>query len=148
MYVTPVVLLRKTDVCSQHRKLDIIYVREHHHHHHHYLLILHHSFMTQLGVHMAPHVLYYTQWINSRLNLKYLWVTWWISKNLQHPQAALCGNICVESDIWYGKKQKGEGDRVYWRAGQTLWVLVEAAKGCLCPHILHKRLQKCQPARV
>lgn len=69
-------------------------------------------------------------------------------KKLRHPQPALCGNICVKSDIWYGKKQKGEGDRVYCRAGQTPWVLVEAAKGCLCLHILHKRLQKCQPMRA
>lgn len=87
--------------------------------------------------------------ISRKLNLRHACrVNQFNPKNFQHPRTALCGNICVKPDIWYGKKQKGVGDRVYWRAGQTQWVLVEAAKGCLCLHILHKRFQKCQPARL
>lgn len=138
--------LQKMYVCLQHRELDTSCVGEHRLTN--YTAVSWLNWMCRLCVHY--HVCYST--FNAvaekcEISLRFM-VNQFSWKKLRHPQPALCGNICVTSDIWYGKKLKGEGDRVYCRAGQTPWVLVEAAKGCLCLHILHKRLQKCQPMRA
>lgn len=139
--VPSLVLLRKTDICLQHRKLDILCVCEHSH------WLITQQFHDSPGcAHCACsttfiilHSQNYQNFYYFFLNMLELHVESIQPKNLQHPQIALCGNICVKSDIWYGKKPKGEGDRVYWRAGQTPWALVEAATGCLCLHIFTQK---------
>lgn len=45
--------------------------------------------------------------------LKYAWVTRRINSNIiatvRHPRTGLCANICVKSDIWYGRRKKRRG---------------------------------------